>query len=511
MHASTGERTALSAIRTVCESNPEAVAAVFPAQPALGQSDEIRFTRGELDRAAQALAVKLRRHGDVPVLLLMQPGPEYLVAFLAAAYAGLPAAPVYPPNPMDVRRDFARLGAILDKLPDATLLTEPGLLQPLRELFAERLPQVDRARIIDTSAPSRLANYWQEPAVRADDPLFIQFTSGSTGTPRGVLVSHRNLLANVAAITGRFGLDADSTGALWLPPYHDMGLVGGILTPLVSGFPIHLLSPLSFLADPMSWLRMLHDTRATHTGAPNFGYALATRRATEEDIAALDLSALEVAFSGAEPVDPATLRAFAEKFAPAGLRPDVFLPCYGLAEATLIVSGGRAGAGLRTVRVDTDALAQGRAEPARDGAESTELVTSGPAVIGTELAIVDPADGTRCPPGAVGEVLVASDSVAPGYHDDPEETARVFGAGVAGSMRTWMRTGDLGFLTEDGELVPVARIKDVIVVRGRNIHPQDLERTVQDAGPAIRKGCVAVSGLPGADGEEVLIVAELRK
>ncbi|WP_326585325.1 amino acid adenylation domain-containing protein [Streptomyces sp. NBC_00481] len=512
MHARTNEQTVLAAIRSACDRDPGAVAAVFPAQPALGRPDETRFTRAGLDRAARALAVGLRRHGDAPVLLLMQPGPDYLTAFLATTYAGLPAAPVYPPNPADVRRDFTRLGAILAKLPDATLLTEPGLLQPLRALFAERLPHIDPARLLDTAADDALADAWREPAVRAEDPLFIQFTSGSTGTPRGVVVAHRNLLANVAAITGRFGLGPTSTGALWLPPYHDMGLVGGILTPLLTGFPVHLLSPLSFLADPMSWLRLLDRTRATHTGAPNFGYALATRRATRQDIAALDLSALEVAFCGAEPVDPATLRAFAHTFAPAGLRPDVFLPCYGLAEATLIVSGARAGAGPRTVRADTDALAQGRVQEPREGAAVTELVTSGPPVAGTDVLIADPLDGSRRPAGTVGEILVASDGVATGYHDEPEESARVFGVRVAGSSRTWIRTGDLGFLTDDGELVPVARVKDVIVVRGRNIHPQDLERTAQDTDPAIRKGCVAVSALPGPDGsEEILLVAELRK
>ncbi|MEU3723200.1 amino acid adenylation domain-containing protein [Streptomyces sp. NPDC031705] len=511
MQARTGQETALGVMRAVCEADPGATAAVFPAQPAIGLAREVRFTREELDREARALAVKLREVATGPVLLLMQPGPDYLKAFLATVYAGLPAAPVYPPNPADVRRDFVRLGAILAKLPDATLLTEPGLLEPLRELFAERLPDVRPERLVDTGVAAGAEDDWRAPAVRPEEPLFIQFTSGSTGTPRGVLVSHRNLLANVAAITGRFGLDTSSTGALWLPPYHDMGLVGGVLTPLVTGFPIHLLSPLSFVSDPMGWLRLVSETGATHTGAPNFGYALATRRARDEDVAALDLSGLRVAFSGAEPVDAATLRAFAERFAPAGLCPDVFLPCYGLAESTLIVSGGRPGAGLRTHRLDPEALALGRAEPARPDAPATELVSSGPAVVGTEVQIADPATGLPVGPGEIGEVLVASDSVAEGYFEDPEETARTFGVSVPGSPRSWMRTGDLGFLTADGELVPVARIKDVIVVRGRNLHPQDIERTVQNTDPGIRKGCVAAAGVPGPDGgEEILVVAELR-
>ncbi|MEU9419272.1 amino acid adenylation domain-containing protein [Streptomyces sp. NPDC048272] len=511
MQATTGRKTVLDAMRAVCEADPEATAAEFPAQPAIGLAQEVRFTRAELDREAKALAVKLRQVARGPVLLLMQPGPDYLKAFLATAYAGLPAAPVYPPNPADVRRDFARLGAVLAKLPDATMLTEPGLLEPLRELFAERLPQVRPEQFVDTTVEAGAEDGWRAPRVQPEEPLFIQFTSGSTGSPRGVLVSHRNLLDNVAAITERFGLDASSTGALWLPPYHDMGLVGGLLTPLVTGFPIHLMSPLSFLADPLSWLRLISETGATHTGAPNFGYALATRRAADADIAALDLSGLRVAFSGAEPVDAATLRAFAERFAPAGLDPNVFLPCYGLAESTLIVSGGRPGEGIRTQRVDAAALALGRAEPPRVGAPVTELVSSGPAVVGAQIAIADPATGKPAGPGEVGEVLVASASVAEGYFEDPQETAGTFGARLSGSSRAWMRTGDLGFLTEDGELVPVARIKDVIVIRGRNIHPQDVERTVQEADPAVRKGCVAAAGVPGPDGgEEILVVAELR-
>jgi amino acid adenylation domain-containing protein len=511
MQLGTGKRTILDLVRMTCEAEPAGNAASFPAQPAVGIAEEVRYPRARLERDAKALAARLARTATGPVVLVLPPGPEYLKAFLGCVYAGLPAAPVYPPNPADARRDIPRLRAVLARLPEATVLTEPRLLEPLRALLAEQLPDVRIGQLLDTATPAGAEDEWREPAVDPDDPVVVQFTSGSTSTPRGVLISHRNLLANIAALGDRFGLDRTSTGVLWLPPYHDMGLVGGLLTPLVIGFPIHLLSPLSFLADPASWLRLVSETGASHTGAPNFGYALAARRTSDEDLATLDLSGLRVAFCGAEPVSADTLRAFASRFAPAGFRDDMFLPCYGLAENTLIVTGGRPGDGLRVHRLDPAALAAGRAEPAGPAAPATELVANGSPVLGTEMVIVDRNAGRPVRTGEVGEVLVASDCVSSGYLGDPEATARTFGATVAGSTRRWLRTGDLGFLSDAGELVPVGRIKDVIVVRGRNIYPQDIERSVQDAHPGIRRGCVAAAGVPDPEnGEAVLVVAELR-
>lgn len=511
MQPQTPSQTVLSVIRTTLNRAPAVDAVVFPVQPHFGSAGQVRVTNGELDCGARALAACLGP-GSRPVVLVLPPGPAYLTAFLACVYSGAPAVPIYPPNPADARRDVSRLRAVLDSLPEASLLTSPELLEPLRAMLADQLPEVNPERLINTATPDGAEQEWQEPRIDPGSPVFIQFTSGSTGTPRGVLVSHRNVLANVAAIRERFGLGPASTGVLWLPPYHDMGLVGGILTPLLTGFPMHLISPLAFLTDPMAWLRLASDTAATHTGAPNFGYALATRRATDVDIAELDLSRLQVAFCGAEPINAETLRAFAERFAPAGFRAESFLPCYGLAENTLIVSGVRPGDGLQTRRVDSAALAEGRVQPVCTSAPATELVSNGKPAAGTDIAVADPRTGATLGVCEIGEILVAGDSVAAGYLKEPAATEQTFGATLPHCPVRWLRTGDLGYRTEDDNLFVVGRIKDVIIVRGRNIYPQDVERTVEYAHPGIRSGCVAVVGTPDEDGgEEVLIVAELRR
>lgn len=514
MDSTRGTRTVRDVIRARCEARPEALAAVFPAQPAAGLAAPVSFTRGSLDRAARALAARLDRSvRGRPVVLLLPPGPTYLKAFLACVYAGVPAVPVYPPAPGGRPGDLARVRAVLDRLPDAVLLTEPPLRESLRALLDGERTDAPPRRFLGTDAPLSTADGWRPPPLGPEDVLFLQFTSGSTGDPKAAVVTHAALLANVAAITERFGLDRSSTAVLWLPPYHDMGLVGGLLTPLLTGFPIHLLAPQTFLADPLAWLRLCSETGATHTGAPDFGYALTARRAREAGLRAdaLDLSSLRVAFCGAEPVRSQTLAAFAETFAPAGFRSASFLPCYGLAENTLIVTGGRPGAGARVLHLDADALAAGRAVPAPPGVRAVDLVSAGPPVADTRILVADPATGAPREPGEVGEVFVRSGSVAAGYHESPEATRATFGLTVAGTGDGWLRTGDLGFLSADGELVPVGRIKDVIVVRGRTVHPQDLELTAQQAHPAVRPGCVAAVAVPGDDGgEEVLVIAELR-
>lgn len=502
-------RTVLDAVRGSCDAFSDLPAFTFwdPSREDCESKQSISY--GELDEKAKRLAVRLRDTSEGPVILLMQPGIDYYVTFFAAIYAGMPAVPVYPPSRVKLKRDIARLSAILAKIPDAILVAEPGILNPLKEFIEDHLPQLRPQQLIDTTVPDNGIEGWRSPKVALTDPLFIQFTSGSTTDPRGAVISHENLLDNVGAITERFGLDTSSRGALWLPPYHDMGLIGGVLTPIITGFPIHLMSPHSFLADPMSWPRLLSETRATHTGAPNFGYALAARHAREEDVASFDLTELEVAFSGAEPVDAETLRHFADRFALAGFDPKVFLPCYGLAEATLIVSGSRPQRGARVLRVDSEKLAFGRAELAHDDT-GTELVSCGSVVSGTGVMIVDPTTRKDVGENVLGEIIVASPSVAKGYLNDPAKSRSTFDFTVPGSLKSWMRTGDLGFLS-DGELVPVTRIKDLILVRGRNIYPQDVENTVYESDPRVRRGCVAAASLPGTDGsDEILIVAELR-
>jgi fatty-acyl-CoA synthase len=361
------------------------------------------------------------------------------------------------------------------------------------------------AEALRAEAPARAAREPVEPG--ADDIAFLQFTSGSTATPRGVEVTHGSLRANAWAIM-RDGLQAESgtdSGVSWLPLYHDMGLIGFVLSPVFHKVGVTFIPPLSFVRNATIWLDTLHRTRGTISFAPNFAYALASRRARPEQVAKWDLSQVRVLGCGAEPINPGTLRGFAEKFSACGLRPEALLPSYGLAEATLAVSFDALDEPLSTDVIDRDAYERGTravsVPRARlDVNDAVEFVSCGRAFPAHEVGAFD-TDGSRLSDRHVGELWVRGPSVARGYYKDPEASKETFGGG-------WLRTGDLGYLV-DGRIHVTGRSKDLIIVNGRNYDPQCIEWLVDDA-PTVRAGSTAAFSVPGPAGEELVVVVESR-
>ncbi|HEU4407581.1 MAG TPA: condensation domain-containing protein [Polyangiaceae bacterium] len=479
-----------------------------------GESAEETLTYGELDRRARALGASLRELGapGEPVLLLHPPGLDYVVAVCGCLYAGMVAVPAYPPDPLRLARTLPRLVALVGDAGAKVALTTSAIYGLAEALF-EHAPSLRALRWVPSDAAGAgPADAWRAPPGGREGLAILQYTSGSTGAPRGVMLSHGNLLHNSWLIHRCFGHGPESRGVIWLPPYHDMGLIGGVLQPLCGGFPVTLMSPLDFLARPMRWLRAVSRRRATTSGGPNFAYDLCARKATPDEVAGLDLGAWEVAFNGAEPVRAETLDRFCEVFGPAGFRREAFYPCYGLAEGTLIATGGAKAAAPVVRTFGRAGLAAGRAEPPAAGAPAagaSALVGSGGCLPGQRLLIVDPQTGAACAPGRVGEVWLAGPSVAAGYWRREAETAATFGARAASSEGPFLRTGDLGFLDEGGELFVVGRAKDVIIVRGRNHYPQDVERTAERCHPAVRPGCSAAFGLEVGGEERLGVVVEV--
>ncbi|MFP2927562.1 condensation domain-containing protein [Pyxidicoccus sp. 3LG] len=473
-----------------------------------GEGEEAHLTYAELDRRARAIGGFLQARGarGERVLLLYPPGLDYVAAFVGCLYAGAVAVPAYPPDPMRVARTLPRLEAVIQDARARFALTT-GFIQSVAESLGEQSAALAGLTWIATDAvEDGEADGWKDPGATRGSLAFLQYTSGSTGTPRGVMLSHGNLLHNSLAIHRCFEHTEDSRGVIWLPPYHDMGLIGGVLQPLCGGFPVVLMSPLDFLKRPVRWLEAISRYKATTSGGPNFAFDLCVRKTTPEQRAALDLSSWDVAFNGAEPVRAETLERFAQAFAVSGFRKQAFYPCYGLAEATLIASGGRKTTPPVERAFVAEALQQGRAEDSEAGADGARmLVGCGQHVLDQELLVVDPETRVPARGGHLGEIWVRGESVASSYWERAEESEATFRAHRADTGEgPYLRTGDLGFLA-GGELFVAGRIKDLIILRGRNHYPQDLELTAEGSHPAMRPGCSAAFSVD-ADGEERLVV-----
>ncbi|WP_225821759.1 non-ribosomal peptide synthetase [Streptomyces naphthomycinicus] len=464
----------------------------------------------ELDARARAGAVRLTALGLRPgdrALVVHPPGLDYVTGFLSCLYAGVAAVPV--PLPRD-RRGLERVWAIATDSAAGVALTDAASLAELRDRLTELGVDPDAAggpRWESTDGiGTRGADDWSPAATGPEALAFLQYTSGSTAAPKGVMVSHRNLVHNSSLIAEALEVAPQTRGASWLPPYHDMGLIGGILQPLYSGFPCLLMSPMTFLHRPFAWLEAISRFGATSSAGPDFAYAECVRRVTDEEIARLDLSRWRHALVGADVVRPQTLEAFAERFAPAGFDPSAFLPCYGLAEATLFVTGVKAGDAPVERRLDRAALAQGRVVDADAGADGLRSANCGWSRGEDDIAVVDPTARTVLDAGQVGEVWVSGPTVAAGYWRNEEATESVFRARLADDPgRTWLRTGDLGFHT-DGGLHITGRLKDLIVVRGTNHYPQDIEDTAARAHPSLRPGRAAAFATD--EGRRVVLVQE---
>ncbi|MCZ7414356.1 fatty acyl-AMP ligase [Streptomyces sp. WMMC897] len=477
-----------------------------------GEGEPLTLSNGDMDRRARAVARALRERmspGD-RALVLCPSGLDYMASFYGCLYAGVIAVPMYPPNPALLKRTLPRLVSVIsDAQPSVVLATsEVAALAEEINTHAPSLRGLDWLAVDDAEGIPAAAG-WRRPDATPSDTAFLQYTSGSTGRPKGVMVSHANLIHNLDCLADAWFREDDPDGGIvtWLPPYHDMGLIGTMLLPAYLGRVVTTMSPTAFLKRPLRWLRAVSDLRATVTGAPNFAYELCLSKIREEERAELDLSCLKVAFSGAEPVRGATLDRFAETFAPQGFRREMFFPGYGLAEGTLMASAGDRDADVVRLRLDPQEFVRGRAVPVPAGEEADgakELVGCGRTAPGQDLAVVDPETRTPLPDGHVGEIWVRGPSVAGGYWKRPEESEETFAARPAdGGEGPWLRTGDLGFLS-DGELYIAGRSKDVIVMDGENRHPQDIEQSVEHADPVLRPSAAAFS--VDRDGEERLVV-----
>ncbi len=470
--------------------------------------DRMSFRR--LDARSRRLGAALARLADRGdrCLLLFPPGIDYIAAFFGCLQAGVVAVPSYPPSRRNIEERFR---SVLRDAGPRLLLSTPEIGQRVAA-FTAGWPEMEGVRLLTLEELESRGSESSEPAAVVDPEAlaFLQYTSGSTGDPKGVRITHRNLLHNQSLIHRSFGTSEDSVIVGWLPLYHDMGLIGTVLQPLFVGADCHLMSPLSFLRRPMRWLELIAEVGGTVSGGPSFAYGLCAEKATPDSLESLDLSTWRVAFNGSEPVDAVTLDRFAKTFAPCGFRREAAFPCYGLAEATLFVSGSPREVVPRIGSFDRQALAQGKAR--RIEAGGRRLVSSGRVAEDLRLAIVDPETRRPLAQGHIGEIWVAGASVADGYWDRPDLSREVFAAALAEAapQERWLRTGDLGFLFRD-EVFVSGRAKDLIILRGRNVYPQDVERTVSASHPALVADGAAAFGIEVGGAETLVVVQEIER
>lgn len=501
-------------LRMRAEQSPDALAYCFLTD---GEFEDGSYTYRELYAAARSVATLLRDRGVRPgdrALLLYPSGLDFVAAFFGALLARVIAVPAYPPAPASAARSGPRLAGIVADCAPAAVLCTPPLADTVGDVSRECPPLGDIPWIPTGDADLPRGAGWTDTDVDPGQIAFLQYTSGSTAAPRGVMVSHGNLLHNLAASHTRVGTTPDAVSLSWLPVIHDMGLIDGTLAPVFGGFPAYLMSPAAFLHRPVRWLEAITRYGVTNSGAPNFAYDLCVRRVTEAHRQRLDLSSWAVAYNGAEPVRADTLERFHAAFAPCGFRWRSFFPVYGLAEATLAVSSNRREDEPTIIHANADRLSQGLVanhvaglSPV-DAARATPLVAVGAPLDGSTVEIVDPVSRVRCRAGEVGEIWLASPSVAQGYWRRPDESAEVFGATLEDGSGPFLRTGDLGALRA-GHLFVVGRIKDVLVLRGCKHHPHDVEATVEREHHAIRPGRTAAFAIEGPDGARVVVASEV--
>lgn len=475
-----------------------------------GATTAVSLTYAELDEQARGIGAMLQRIGakNERILLLYPPGLAYIAAFFGCLYAGAIAIPGYPPR---FHRSLERLQSMAADAQASIALTTSPLLAKTKQWFTWT-PELSELRWLSTDQlDSSLATTWMPPEITSQTLALLQYTSGSTHLPKGVMLSHQNLLHNAQQTERLLEHSAHNVGVGWLPLHHDMGLIGSVLQPLYAGFPCVLISPMSFLQRPIRWLEAISTYRATTSGGPNFAYDLCVRKITPKQRAGLDLSCWDIAINGAEPVRHTTIDQFATAFEPYGFRREAFYPCYGLAEATLMSSGGKKAASPVIRTIQKVALEQHQiAVPCIGATGAQALVGCGKSFEDQSILIVDPDNLTPCAPNQIGEIWISGPSVAHGYWNRPKETEETFRSYLASGDGPYLRTGDLGFLSH-GELFVTSRLKDVIIIRARTHHPQDIEATVEQSHAVLRPHCVAAFAVEIAGEERLVVVQEVER
>jgi pyochelin synthetase len=499
--------TLVELLRDRAQNQPDKRAYTFLID---GETKELNLTYAELDQRARTLAAKLQRTTAVGerALLLYPAGLDFIVAFFGCLYAGVVAVPTYPPRR---NRSEPRLQAIAADAQATQVLTTTDILSDITPRLAHAPELKGLSWLATDNLTDEFANLWQSPNIHSNTLAFLQYTSGSTGTPKGVMVSHGNVLYNEEMFRLGFQHTEKTIGVGWLPLFHDMGLMGNVLQPLYLGIPCILMSPFAFLQKPYRWLQAISSYRATSSGGPNFAYELCVQKVTAEQRATLDLSCWEIASNGAEPVRAETLDRFTETFEPCGFRREAFYPCYGMAETTLFVSGGLKTAPPVVYQVEKTALEQNRVVAAQNEENTKKIVGCGRSWLDQKIVIVDPESFIPCTAQQVGEIWVSGPNVGQGYWNRREETKQTFQASLAKTGEgPFLRTGDLGFL-KDGELFVTGRLKALIIIRGRNYYPQDIELTVESSHPALNVGSGAAFSVDREGEAQLVIVQEVQR
>ncbi|MGD1920337.1 MAG: fatty acyl-AMP ligase [Pleurocapsa sp.] len=482
-------------------SQPNKIAYIFLKD---GENQEIRLTYQELESKAKAIALELQQRVSIGSrALLVYPynaGLEFIVAFFGCLYAGVVAVPCHPPQnrltTIEVQSRFTSAVA-------EVVLTESSLFNKLQTQLSQLTKNL---QCLNTKKINNVPNNYTAVKINPDSLAFLQYTSGSTGEPKGVMITHRCLLQNQEMLRLAFGHTAESIGVSWLPLFHDMGVIGHVIQPIYLGICCVMMSPISFVQKPVRWLQAISKYQATTSGAPNFAYDLLCDRITDKQMEELDLSTWKVAFSGAEPVQEATLSRFSDNFAGCGFKRSSFYPCYGMAEATLMITGGDKAKFPNILQVDKIALEEGKAVEVKQSA--TTVVSAGYPWLDGKMAIVNPESLIECQDNEIGEIWFSGSSVGKGYWQLPEKTLQTFQANLNGN--NYLRTGDLGFI-HGGELYLTGRMKDVLVFWGLNYYPQYLEQTVEQCHAGLKNNCGAAFSVEVEGKARLVIVQEIER
>lgn len=482
----------------------------------------------QLSIKAKSIATKLQAYtqpGD-RILLLYPPGIEFICAFFGCLYAGVIAVPAYPPVE---KKLIEKLQGMIQNAEPKVILSNKFIVDQIKKLkYVKALNSIsfldgliktfltqahelsqwdfDKFRWITTDDLSTdYADNYSTVSIEPYNIAFLQYTSGSTGQPKGVMVTHKNILANSDIIDKKLNNEEDQVGVIWLPPYHDMGLIGGILYPIAKAFPIYLMSPMTFLRNPLAWVSAIHKFKGTTSAAPNFAYGLCNKKISDEQKKNLQLGSMRAFLNGAEPINAKTVNQFVEKFSECGVKQGMFLPCYGLAESTLIVSGKQ---GLNVGCFSKSELMKNNVKTLeKNDKDAIDIISCGPADQG--VVIVDPVTNKQCMECEIGEIWVVSDSVARGYWNREIESQETFQAKIDGDNATnYMRTGDLAFMLNN-ELFVMGRIKDLIIINGMNHYPHDIERSIDGIHPAIHNGNYAAVSIEVDEKECLALVLEI--